>query len=374
VEPKAACYFRCVATLARGRSRRIGAALVGLAAGLAPAVTEAGNEAHVRTPVLWQPAPACGVVVDRSVDPVLHLDYAIPVEDTQLGPEELADSRTQQFLALCRERPADELLPNWITRDDLERAIDAGIVGPELLEPANILDESSEWAGCSARITADDARRPITFEQAALGVDWDTSAVEAGVWSVAGYTFEPALNLWSPRRGFVKIVDDPSDPEQDLPALAITTGELGLEAGEAAELEGCADAFGEARVELEWARFAPEREWRALAAVDGVEDGALSMGFVAPCAAAGEAILVRARIVDELGRSALAHAPAAFAVLPSAGECSDEPDDSAEGTGEGTQQPGCRLARGARGGLAWLALVLLPLLRDRRGAKQRRQK
>lgn len=360
-----------MATLASGRARSIGAALVGLAAALVPVVAEAGNEAHVRTPVLWQPAPACGVVVDRSVDPLLHLDYAIPVEDTQLGPEELADSRRHQFLALCRERPADELLPNWITRDDLERAIDAGIVGPELLDPANILDESPAWAGCFARITADDARRPITFEQAALGVDWDTSAVEAGVWSVAGYTFEPALNLWSPRRGFVKIVDDPGDPEQDLPALAITTGELGLEAGQAAELEGCVDVFGEGRIELEWAPFAPEREWRALAEIDGVGDGSLSLGFIAPCAAADEAILVRARVVDELGRSALAHAPAAFAVLPSAGECSDAPEPGPDVTADG-REPGCRVVRGARGG--WLALVLLPLLRGRRGAKQRRRK
>ncbi|MCA9683842.1 MAG: hypothetical protein KC457_16700 [Myxococcales bacterium] len=325
----------------------------------------AGNEAHVRTPVLWQPAPACGVVVDRSVDPWLHLDYAIPGEDTALTTEELPDSRRQQFFALCRDRAADELLPPWITRDDVDRSVEAGLLPADTVEPAAILDESPAWAGCFTRITADDQRRPITWDQAALGVDWDTASVDTGVWLVAGYTFEPVLNLWSPRPGFIKIVDDSDDPQQDVPALALTVEQQVLEAGTTIELGGCIDAEMPALIHLEWTAFAPTLDWQDAGEIAISEDGALALPFPTP-ATEGE-ILIRATVTDAQGRSFVAHGPAPLTVIPCDGECAPDVDPTPE------DGDGCGCSSTPRREFApWLLLLaILPLRRRSRRTRLR---
>jgi hypothetical protein len=293
-----------------------------------PAV--AGNEAHVRTPVLWP--SECARVVDRSVDPVAHFDYSIPSEDTDTTLDELPDSRTHQFVALCRQHPVSELLPAWITRDDVDRSVLAGLLAPDEVTYREILDESTVWTDCFIRITADDQRRPITFAQAELGVDWDTSTAAVGVWSVAGYTFEPAFNLWRDRPGFVKIVDARDDPEQDLPAIALLGDEQAVEPGEALHFEACVDVLEPARIELEWAPFKPFLEWQPLDTIEVGGDGPL-LEPSAPIAAADSELLVRARLIDALGREYVAHAPVRVSVgaCPEQG-CSEpvppEPDEA----------------------------------------------
>src|SRR5690606_34502001 len=132
----------------------------------------------------------------------------------------------------------------------------------------------------------DDDRRPITFAQAALGVDWDTREAAIGVWTIAGYTFEPPLNLWRDRPGFVKIVDDRADPEQDLPAIALLGDERVVEPGELVELEACVDVLAPATILLEWAEFAPELEWWPLGTTAVEGDGPLRLEFTVPSAAA----------------------------------------------------------------------------------------
>jgi hypothetical protein len=229
------------------------AALCCAAASSWPHPASAGNEAHVRTPVLWP--SECGRVVDRSVDPIAHFDYAIPIEDIDKTADELPDSRTHQFFALCRQHPVSELLPPWITRDDVDRSVLAGLLAPDEVTYREILDETTIWADCFVRITDDAERRPITFAQAELGVDWDTSTIEIGVWSLAGYTFEPPLNLWRDRPGFVKVLDDRDDPEQDLPAIALLGDEQAVEPGEALRWHACVDVLEPARIELAWAPF-----------------------------------------------------------------------------------------------------------------------
>jgi len=326
----------------------------------------AGNEVHVRTPVLWP--STCAVVVDRSVDPLVQLDYSIPLEDTALTFDELPDSRTHQFFALCRDRALTELLPPWIARDDIERSEAAGLLEPGTPAGA-ILDESLDWSACFVRITADDQRRPITYAQADQGVAWDTSGVAVGVWSVAGYTFEPPLNLWSARPGFVKILDDHDDPAQDLPAIALLGSEQALEPGAAIELEACVDALGPAVIEFEWAEFAPTLSWRPLATAPVAERGALAVTIAAPVDAAGLELLVRARLIDGLGRERLAHAPVRLSVFP----CPDTGCVEPESAPEPEQAGGCALVTGALawgqpGALAWLLLPALALRRRRAGA------
>jgi hypothetical protein len=289
------------------------------------------------------------VIVDRSIDPIVHFDYTIPLEDTELTPDELPDSRTHQFVALCRERPLSDLLPNWLTRDDVERSAAAGLIDSAELDAAAILDESPLWSDCFVRVTADDDRRPITFAQAALGFTWDTSNAAVGVWSIAGHTFEPPFNLWRDRPGFVKIVDDPADPDQDLPAIALLGDEQVLEPGASVEFDACVDVLEPATVELEWAEWAPELVWRPLA-VSAVGDGPLRLEFTAPSEAADRELLLRARLIDALGRERLAYLPARLSVLPCpAAGCVEPPSDM-----DPPNNPGCS------------GLVLLPILLRRR--------
>jgi hypothetical protein len=316
----------------------------------------------VRTPVLWP--SECAVIVDRSVDPIVHFDYSIPVEDTQLTPEELPDSRTHQFVALCRDRPLTELLPIWLTRDDLDRSAAAGLIETSSASSQAILDESPSWTDCFVRVTADDERRPITFAQAALGVDWDTSEVAVGVWSLAGHTFEPPFNLWRDRPGFVKIVDDRADPGQDLPAIALLGQEQVLEPGVTIELDACVDVLEPATVELEWAEFAPELIWRPLSAT-AVDDGPLRLAFTTPVEAADRELLVRARLVDALARERVAYLPARLAVLPcpSSG-CPEVPSDPEPS--EPTESPAQGCAATTPASPLAIGLLLLPIVLRRR--------
>jgi hypothetical protein len=352
------------------RQPSLAAALVGFAllaaALLVPGVAAAGNEAHVRTPVLWP--SECARIVDRGVEPVAHFDYDVPVEDTQQSADELPDSRTHQFVALCRQHPASELLPPWITRDDVDRSVDAGLVEDGAVTYREILDETTVWADCALRVTADDDRRPITFAEAAAGVDWDTSAAPIGVYTLAGYTFEPALNLWRDRPGFVKVVDDPDDPDQDLPALALLADEQIVSPGDAIVLDACVDALGPASLELEWARFAPSLDWQPLDTVS-VDDGALTVEIPAPAAAADSEILIRARLVDALDRAYVGHAPTRVTVLPCPTDgCGSPPPPSDD------EPRGCSMILGPnnRARPAGLLLLVLALLVPKRHAVRAR--
>lgn len=350
----------------------------GLATGFAlghSTPTRAANEAHVRTPVLWLPAPACGLVIERGgqSEPSLHLAYAVPHEDTELTEDELDDSRTHQFLAFCRQRPETELLPRWITRSDAERATTLGRGGASVSAEA-IVDESAEWSDCFVRITADDDRLPITHEVADAGVDWALADVPAGVWSIAGYTFEPELNLWSPRPGFVKIVDDLDDPDQDVPALALLPEQQTLIPGSDVELAGCVDALGPSTITVEWAPFAPALEWvpGGEVAVDG--RGPLVMPLTVPDDSPTSEILIRATVTDSLGRRYVAHAPVRFALEPCAGDC----DDGTETAGANDEPGrGCACAsvdsRATSAPIA-LSLMLIAVAGRRRRRKNRRDR
>ncbi len=305
------------------------------------------------------------MIVERDQDPVVHFDYAIPAEDTELSPDELPDSRTHQFVALCRERPLTELLPGWLTRDDVERSAQIGLLDSADLSSAALLDESPTWTDCLVRITGDDERRPITFAQAALGVDWDTTGVPVGVWAIVGHTFEPPLNLWRDRPGFVKIVDDRDDPEQDLPALALLGDEQVLEPGATFELDGCVDLLGTGTLEIEWAEFAPQLVWHRLATTSVDTDGPVQLELRAPSEAADRELLIRARLVDALGRERIAHLPARVSILPCPADgCVDPPAGPAP-----PADGGCACAcsdRPLRAGLLGLPLVVLVARHRRR--------
>src|SRR5690606_5371137 len=87
---------------------------------LAPALVQAGNGGHPRTPVVWPEDVACMTVVDRAQSAALHLAYAVPYADVELTPDELPDSRRHQFIAFCDGRSAGVTRPNWLSWVDAD--------------------------------------------------------------------------------------------------------------------------------------------------------------------------------------------------------------------------------------------------------------
>ncbi|MEX1367310.1 MAG: hypothetical protein AB1Z98_29555, partial [Nannocystaceae bacterium] len=319
---------------------RLGAMLagaVGIATvGLWPGAAQAVDGLRVRTPVVWSDVP-CAAVVDRSVDPVLHLPYGIPFEDTEVTADEVADGRRHQFFALCRGHDPTDLLPAWISEADVAAAeamdlIDLGTVGG-----GAILDLNRDWQGCAVRITADDQRRPITFEAAAQGVDWDTSGLAAGAWVVEGFTHDPAYSIWSPRPGVVKVVDDP-EPAASGPAAAVLNGEEVVRSGEPVAIEGCISAMEGTTLELRWAEIG-ETEWVTVLVGQPVRGEGFSVDLLLPPEMAGQAARVRIDAEDPQGRRTTAFMGELVIVLPAAPGCDPDGCDTTGGD-EGPQETG----------------------------------
>jgi MYXO-CTERM domain-containing protein len=280
--------------------RRATPVVLGAALALLPASAVASNGTKPRIPVDWTGAP-CLTVVDRSAAPVLHLPYMVSLDDVDLTPDEVEDSRTHQFFAFCRARDPQTFLPRWITQDDVDRAAAVG-AAPDMVDPDDMFETSTEWEGCWYRINADDDRRPITQAQAAMGVDWDTSAVPAGTYTIEGYTWEPALNIWSPRPGVVKVVDDP-DPAQSAPAIAIENTEEVLNKNEPVTIHGCVSAMEGSTVTAYWGRAEPEVSWVPFIEGEPVSGESFAVDFLPPEELAGESAMIRIDVTDPMDRS-----------------------------------------------------------------------
>lgn len=295
--------------LARSFTRRLAPGAVGLGLALAaPAIAHAGNGIHPRTPVTWEGAP-CMTVVDRSMTTIMPLPYGIPYEDTEVTEDEVPDSRQHQFLAYCRQKTTEELHPVWLSWADVEAAsmTDPPLQDPATVEDDEVLDTHPEWSMCSARITGDDERRPITFEMADEGVVWDTTEVEAGVWSVYGYTWEPPFNLYSPRPGVVKLIDSP-DPADDLPAVAIMTNEVTPYADQTVPINICTDALEGSTITASYVDTDDDtRTWVPFIENEPVEDGEHVLDFTPPIELAGSFLMLRVEITDPMGRTYTAH-------------------------------------------------------------------
>lgn len=276
------------------------AILIGAGTMLAAPAAHASNGTKPRVPVDWAGAP-CMTVVDRSADPMLHLEYAVPQEDTEITEDEVDDSRTHQFFSFCRARDPQTFLPRWITQADIDRAIAKG-AAPDDIDPEDVMETATAWAGCWDRITADDDRRPITFAAAAAGVDWDTSGLPAGTYTVEAFTWEPPLNIWSPRSGVVKIVDSPA-LEASGPALAVSSTEIVINRNESATIEGCVSAMDGSSVTAYWAFADPEVTWVPFLEDDPVSGESFAVELTPPEELAGESVLIRVDIEDPMGRS-----------------------------------------------------------------------
>ncbi len=314
---------------------------------------------------------SCLTIVERQTDPRIHLEYGVDADDTELTIDELPDSRTHQFLAFDRHWPGSEKLPRYLSEADLQRALDAELDDLGELGPDQVVDSHAIWGPAMTRITADEARVPITMAQAAMGVDWDTTGLEEGAYIVAGYTWEPPLNLWIPREGVVLVVDTLA--ADNPPAAAVTVARETLDAlasvEEAFEFAGCVRAMEGSQAHYEW-RLVGEDDWQEFASAS-VEGESFSVDFFAPAEAAGEELDLRIRIVDPMSREFSAYPRRKISVLAepgseseSGGEASgEESGGSEDGDGEtgATTDSGsggaCRVTDRGAPALAWLALV-----------------
>jgi hypothetical protein len=252
--------------------------LVGLVGLVMAGSAHAGDGSLPRTPVVHVGA-ACMTVVDRSVDdPVVHLDYSVPFSDTCTTASEPPQSRTHQFMALCRSAEPGETIPHWITAADVQASLDAGALKPEELPgESDVLDTAAGWNGCWLRITPDTERRPITCETALEGIDWDTRGAATGAFIVQGYTFHPPLNTWARRRGVVKIADAADDP----PAVALEPHSPYFGDDAPLELIACVDAPPASVLTLAWS-LDQTSTWNRQDDVEIAEDGDVELVLEPP--------------------------------------------------------------------------------------------
>ncbi len=265
----------------------------------------ASNAGKPRVPPSFL-GPTCIETVDRGVDPVWSFDVGIPFEDTGLTEDEPADGRTFQFFALCRQPTPLEVLPLWVSATD---ATTAAMTDPtlELPAPGAALDEDAAWAGCVVPITEAAERMPITCEATVGGATWDTASAPAGAYAVWGYTYEPALNVWTPRDGVVRVID--GDEASAGPAVSIswplTEVTAGLDAG--VRVAGCVAGMAGTTVELSWATAVAlqaqgQAAWVVFEEIEATAD-TFEVSFVPPATAEYEAVFVRASATDPQGRS-----------------------------------------------------------------------
>lgn len=307
--------------------------LLGAALGMSASGTVwAGNGIHPRTPVLWEPAPACMTVVDRTVDAKLAFTYTIPYEDLRPvdSTDEVDDSRRHQFIALCAGHSPQEPLPVWLSVADVMQAEATGTVKLADLDPQEIFETNAMWKDCFTRITADDARRLITFAEAGKPVVWDTTGLAAGAYLISGYTWEPVFNIWSRRPGVVKVIDDP-DPTKSGPALAITNEDEIKYSDEVLTVVGCVDAMDGSTITGYWARTSDDTpkvlEWMPFAADTPVSGESFALDFSPPPESVGQEIAIKAEIVDPMDRRYTAHMSALASILEGgagdSGDCAD---------------------------------------------------
>jgi MYXO-CTERM domain-containing protein len=319
----------------------------------------AANGNRPRTPVVWT-AGECATIVDQSQSPILSLEYTVAVEEDPDArtEDEVDDSRTHQFFAMAQQDIG--AMPVWISQADIDRAaqVDPEVVALGNVDPEEILESGSRFpAGTWVRITPDDARVPITFAQAAMGVDWDTTGVAPGTYVVWGYTWEPLLNLWVHRPGFVKVIASAAEAAAAGPSIALLASEATLEAGSPFTVPGCADVEPGSTVTLEWGEPVGTTipQWVVAIEDEPIDDGALALAFVPPDEAANKSIRLRATVTDAQGRSYVAYTTKVLAVLP-------DPTPSEESGGGG-----CRIDDAPPGlTVGLLALFALVRRRERR--------
>jgi hypothetical protein len=303
---------------------------VGLAASLAAAPASAANGNIPRTPPIFPPH-ACLATVDRSVDARYEFKVGIPFEDTILTEDELDDSRTFEFFALCRDDPPATVFPNWIDLEDAERALAVGNID-ELPDAADVLASATRWGighdgseGSCVHSTG--PRISISCDATQDGLAWDTTGVPAGNYAIHGYTFAPADNEWTPRTGVVQVHDGTPLP---VAAFASPVYDATVYQTSGYRVQGCMGGPAGTTVTLAWASIADELDgdvpgvWTDFAELDAA-DAAFEVLLVPPESAVYKGLVMRATAEDDAGHSWVAYSRGYLTIYPG-DDASDEPE------------------------------------------------
>lgn len=309
-------------------SREPAGFIAALAIAALPAAARAGNGVHPRTPVVWPDDTACLTVVDRSKGATLLLTYTIPYEDTAVTVDEVDDSRNHQFIAFCRDHSRQEPPPSWLTWKDVDAAVSVGLLDAMDVTDEDVFETSMEWKDCWYPITTPEERRPITFAEAMKPVDWDTTELPAGAYSVQGYTWEPIFNIFNQRPGIVHVVDSP-DLALVGPAAAVTTQLDFTFAEDNFVIEGCFRAMPGSTMSGYWAQTnSPDLDWIRFADTVALEGETFVLPFNIPPAAVGETVALRVDITDPMQRTYSAHGVQLLTILPGSGGASTDCDEA----------------------------------------------
>ena len=286
---------------------------------VSPTAADGADGIRQRTLILWSDIP-CMTVVERDVDPVVPLRYAVEKEDTGLTPDEVATGRRHQMIGFCRQHSPQAPLPTWLSWADVDDAAGVDLVDPDDVEPYAMLEDNPEWTDCVVRVIADADRRPITNAAAAEPVLWDTTGLPAGGWAIEGYTWDPPFNIWSPRPGVVAVFDDAGG--DNAPVAGILSEETIVFAEDTAPIEGCVIAGEGSTFTAQWSETVRGdlQVWAPLVVDEPVEGTSFSFDFVPPEAAVGTSANIRVQIVDASGRSTIAYRQDAITVLPGGGD------------------------------------------------------
>ena len=222
-----------------------------------------------------------------------------------LTDDELPDSRRFQFFALCRDHHIDVVkLPNWVAMDDAQRSLDAELI-VELPGDDDVLELAPEWSTCAFAVNDNAARAPISCDATQDGLDWDTTAVPAGNYVIRGYTFEPALNLWRPRRGVIQV----NDGGEPLPVVSLMSPAVDVDVfqDDGYSLVGCMGGPEGTTVTLAWANIADldvdeAADWHDIEELDAADCG-FDVRFMPPDAAIQRALVFRATATGPDGTS-----------------------------------------------------------------------
>jgi hypothetical protein len=301
----------------------------------------ANAHAAPAAPPLFEADP-CFTLVDLDQQQELSIPYAVPMDDAELtaGDIPLPDALTHQFLAFrgtfalqgfnpvyYRLDPdADHIpLPLWITWDDVQRAAKSSsdhFLGYEFSDATRdeVLESEPGFEGQWLRVTADDARVPITRAQSFRGVRWDLSQVEPGIYSIAGYIFSPPYNGWEARPGVVKLTRKGVNP----PAAVLDRVQETLFGGQGRRVSACVDvpAGTRMRATANYEDMATH-EWVPWGQEQTISTGRVDLCFVNPRPMQGGTVRVRLELTDPEGNVSAFYSPDTLTVLSGAQPCEE---------------------------------------------------
>jgi hypothetical protein len=291
-----------------------------------PAFAANGN--IPRTPPVFPPH-ACLAVVDRSVDARYEFKVGIPFEDVTLTADELPDSRTFEFFAICRDDPPATPFPNWIDLDDAQRALDVGNI-EELPSAEATLAGSARWStghddADGSCVQSMGPRIAISCDATQDGLAWDTTGVPAGNYAVHGYTFAPPTNLWTPRTGVVQVHDGTPLP---VAAFASPIFDATVFQQSGYHVQGCMGGPAGTEVVLAWAPISADLEtpdvWTDFATLDAA-DAAFDVVLVPPESAIYQGLVMRATATADGAPTWVAYSRGYLTIYPGDDE-SDDPE------------------------------------------------